>query len=333
MFERAFEDYPTYMIDILNNVAIAWSKESHLTRLHSLLGNRNFVLLMALAVGLLWGRGAQWTRGLVLPALILIMTISTAGVTGSGLRTFGSLFRPAIAGIVMNYLILGAFLLGLSVLLIRDGELRVGFALIAAVPPAVAVIPFTFFLEGNTAFSLVGMIGAHLGALVLMPLIILMFSGADFVSPSGLAIVMVELVFVPLIVSRILIRTGLSSRLDPVKGAITNWGFFLVVYTIVGLNRETMLRHPWSLMPVALIAVASTFLLGWGIERTGRFFRIEKKTITSLVLLGTLKNYGVAGGMALALFSEKTSVPSTVASVFMIIYFIWLEFNRRRTGP
>jgi BASS family bile acid:Na+ symporter len=286
---------------------------------------------MALALGLLWGRGAQWIRELIVPTLILIMTISTMGVTESGFRSLRFLFRPAVAGIVMNYLILGALLLGLSALLIRDEELRVGFALIAAVPPAVAVIPFTFFLDGNTAFSLVGMIGAHLGGLVLMPLIILMFSGADFVSPSRLTIVMVELIFVPLIVSRILIRTGLSSRLDPVKGVITNWGFFLVVYTIVGLNRETMLRHPWSLMPVALIAVASTFLLGWGIERTGRFFRIEEKTLTSLVLLGTLKNYGVAGGMALALFSEKTSIPSTVASVFMIIYFIWLEFKKRHT--
>jgi BASS family bile acid:Na+ symporter len=300
-------------------------------RLHSLLKNRNVILLMALALGLLWGRGAQWIRELIVPTLILIMTISTMGVTESEFRSLRFLFRPAVAGIVMNYLILGALLLGLSALLIRDEELRVGFALIAAVPPAVAVIPFTFFLDGNTAFSLVGMIGAHLGGLVLMPLIILMFSGADFVSPSRLTIVMVELIFVPLIVSRILIRTGLSSRLDPVKGVITNWGFFLVVYTIVGLNRETMLRHPWSLMPVALIAVASTFLLGWGIERTGRFFRIEEKTLTSLVLLGTLKNYGVAGGMALALFSEKTSVPSTVASVFMIIYFIWLEFKKRHT--
>jgi BASS family bile acid:Na+ symporter len=55
------------------------------------------------------------------------------------------------------------------------------------------------------------------------------------------------------------------------------------------------------------------------------------KTLISLVLLGTLKNYGLAGGMALALFSEKTSVPATVSSVFMIVYIIWLEYKKRRT--
>ena len=44
-----------------------------------------------------------------------------------------------------------------------------------------------------------------------------------------------------------------------------------------------------------------------------------------------LKNYGMAGGMALALFSEKTSAPATVSSVFMIVYVIWLEFKKRHT--
>jgi len=58
---------------------------------------------------------------------------------------------------------------------------------------------------------------------------------------------------------------------------------------------------------------------------------VEPKTLVSLVLLGTLKNYGLAGGMALALFGEKTSVPATVSSVFMIVYIIWLEYKKRRT--
>jgi len=57
--------------------------------------------------------------------------------------------------------------------------------------------------------------------------------------------------------------------------------------------------------------------------------RIESETITSLVLLGTLKNYGLAGGLALALFSKRTAVPATVSVIFMIVYIIWLGFKRR----
>jgi BASS family bile acid:Na+ symporter len=58
--------------------------------------------------------------------------------------------------------------------------------------------------------------------------------------------------------------------------------------------------------------------------------RIDRATLTSLVLLGTLKNYGIAGGLALALFSKKTAIPATVSSVFMIVYIIWLDFQKRR---
>jgi BASS family bile acid:Na+ symporter len=119
----------------------------------------------------------------------------------------------------------------------------------------------------------------------------------------------------------------MDSFLNPVKGAITNWGFFLLTYTIVGLNRELILHNPLSFLPVAFISVASTFLLGWGIEVVGKVFRLQPKILTSLLLLGTLKNYGLAGGLALALFSKKTAAPATVSAVFMIVYIIWLEFK------
>jgi BASS family bile acid:Na+ symporter len=42
-----------------------------------------------------------------------------------------------------------------------------------------------------------------------------------------------------------------------------------------------------------------------------------------------MKNYGLAGGLALTLFSTQTSVPAAVSTVFMIIYIIWLNVKRR----
>jgi BASS family bile acid:Na+ symporter len=296
-----------------------------------LLGNRNFILISALILGLLWGKGAQWTEGVTLPALAIVMTLSTMSVQGSAFRSFRDILVPAMAGIVMNYFILGTFLLALNALLIHDEALRAGFVIIAAVPPAVAVIPFTFFLKGDSSFSLIGTIGAYLGGLFIMPVIALGFLGSGFNDPFKLIVIMIELILVPLISSRILIWIKMDSYLNPVKGAITNWGFFLLTYTIVGLNRELILNQPLSLLPVAFIAVVSTFLLGWGIEVMGKVFRLQPKILTSLLLLGTLKNYGLAGGLALALFSKKTAVPATISSVFMIVYIIWLQFKGSRT--
>ena len=140
---------------------------------------------------------------------------------------------------------------------------------------------------------------------------------------------MLELILLPLILSRIVLRAGLTPRLTPITGTITNWSFFVLTYTIVGLNQPVFLTDPLSLIPVASIAVASTFVLGWVIEGIGRLFHIQRKTLVCLVLLGTLKNYGLAGGLALALFSMKTALPATVSAIFMITYIIYLEWGGR----
>ena len=298
-------------------------------RIQQLLRDRNFILFAALMLGLLWGKGAPWTEAVVLPTLALVMTLSTMGVSGSAFRSPRALLAPALNGLAMNYVLLGGFILGLNVLLIRDEPFQSGFIILAAVPPAVAVIPFTGFLNGNSTFSLIGTIGCYLGALIIMPLIALGFLGSSFVEPLKLFIIMVELIIVPLILSRILLWTGIAVRIEPLKGVITNWSFFLLSYTIVGLNRPVFLDQTLSLIPLALIAFASTFLLGFIIEKLGGLFRIDPKTLTSLVLLGTLKNYGLAGGLALAIFSKRTAVPATVSVIFMIVYIIWLGAKRR----
>ncbi len=312
-------------------VAQRRTKISHptLTKLRHLFHNRNFILISALVIGLLWGKGAHWTKGLTLPGLAIIMTLSTIGVSGSAFRSFRTFFTLSVSGIVMNYLILGGLLLALNALFIRDEALRAGFVILAAVPPAVAVIPFTAFLKGDETFSLIGTIGAYLGALMIMPLMVLAFLGPGLVDPSNLIIIMAELILAPLIVSRFLIRIRMDSRLESIKGLLTNWSFFLITYTITGLNRELILAQPLVLLPVALIALASTFLLGWAIEGVGKVAHVLPKRLVSLLLLGTLKNYGLAGGLALTLFSKETSVPATVSSVFMIVYIVWLEFKRR----
>ena len=298
-------------------------------RFFNLFRNRNFLLISGILLGLSWGGGARFTEPFIIPALALVMTLATMGIPGSIFLTPRSLWRPALAGLLMNYGVLGGFILVLNELLIRDQALWMGFVILMAVPPAVAVTPFTHLLNGNSSFSLIAMVGCYLGALFIMPLITLGLLGTDLVDREKLITIMLELVLVPLIFSQVLRKTGWAHRIDSFKGAITNWSFFLLTYTIVGLNQAVFLQRPLMLAPVVVIALGSTFLLGWLIQRLGSFLRIGPQTLTSLTLLGTCKNTGLAAGLALALFGEQTAVPSTVTTIFMITYFIWLSLQNR----
>ena len=302
-------------------------------RFFKILRNRDFLLIFSIVLGLAWGDGAKIAEKTVLPALALVMTLSVMGVPGSVFRSPRSLIVPALTGLLLNYFLLGGLLLGLNYALIRDENLRAGFVIMAAVPPAVAVIPFTVLLDGDSPFSLVATIGCYLGALVIMPILTLALLGEGFADSRKLVMIMLELIFAPLVISRLLRWSGAVKKLDPWKGTLTNWSFALVTYTIVGLNRNLFLSQPLLIGPVALIALASTFLLGFGIETIGRLVGAGREKMISLVLLGTQKNTGLAAGLALALFSDKTALPATVSTIFMIVYIIWLSMKGRRMQP
>ena len=285
---------------------------------------------MALVLGFLWDTGAQYTQRLILPGLAVVMTLSSMGIRGDSLQSLKSILSFTLVGILGNFLLHGVILIGLSALIIRDQFFWNGFILLAAVPPAVAVIPFALFLRGNMDLALLGTIGAYLGALIITPLIAFVFLGAGFISPTKLLLILGELIIGPLIVSRILVSTGLSKRIDPYKGPIINWSFFLVVYIITGLNRDIFIHQPLSIIPVTVIAILTTFVLGWVIEKIGDNLHYQKEMLTSFVLLATFKNYGLAGALALVFFNPQTAVPATVTSAVGILYFIWLERRANR---
>lgn len=297
--------------------------------LKSLLRNRNAIFLLALAAGLALPAFTSVTRHLVLPALALAMVLSTMEIGNDTFRKPRTLLFPSFLGIIMNYILLGNIIIVLAAFMILDETVWTGFILLAAVPPAVAVIPFSGFLKGNGPLSLFGTVGAYLGGLAIMPLIAIgLLSSAAFDSLQ-LLMVTLELIVLPLCVSRILIREKWRGWIAPYRGTVTNWSFFVVLYTLVGLNRTMILGHPLTILPIAAISIFTTFVLGFLIDWIGSRFHLPRETRTSLVLLGTLKNQGMAGGIALTMFSQEAALPAAVSTMVMIVYIIWLDFRKR----
>jgi len=295
-----------------------------------LLNNRNFIFLLSIVLGLLLPGPAQWTKLAMMPALALVMTLATVNVPNDYFLKPRDILVPSLWGIIMTYVVLGGVILATAALLIPDRNLWIGFVLIAAVPPAVAVIPFTAILEGNISDTLSGTVASYLAALLVMPLMFWIFIGTGFADPYKLVRIMLLLIVLPLILSRVILYLKWQDRIAPVRGLITDWGFFIVLYSMIGVNRDLIFSKPLAVLPLAAVVLAATFVLGFAIEKTGALLKKEKKDMVSFVLLGTLKNQGIAGGIAMALFEKEAALPSAVYSVFMILYFIWLDWRRSR---
>ncbi|MDD5475047.1 MAG: hypothetical protein PHU03_00875 [Syntrophales bacterium] len=293
----------------------------------TLLGNRNFIFILAIAAGLLTDYPARWTELLLLPVLGAAMTLSVLNVPNHVFRSPKVMTQPAITGIAMTYLLLAGVTLALSFLIIRDPALRAGFILIAASPPSVAVIPFNSMLRGDESFMLFASIGSYLAALLMLPLIAFLFLDIQHSKLMHFAVAAGGLVLLPILISRLLLISGWNKPLEPVRGLITDWLFFIVIYTIISLNRGLILENPTMILPVATVAFISIFVLGSLIRLTGKKLGLERKIIIPLVLIGTLKHFGLSGGIALTFFEKEAALPSAVGVVFLVLNIIWL--NRR----
>ena len=292
------------------------------------LNNRNFIFILAMILGLFLPQPAEWTKVLMIPALALVMTLATVNVPNNYFLNPRAILKPSLAGMFMSYIILAGVLLCLSALLIEDKNLWIGFVLIASVPPAVAVIPFTAILEGNVDYTLSGTVASYIAALLIMPVILWIFIGTVFEDPYKLLQIMLLLIVLPLILSRLILYFNWQEKLSSVRGFLTDWGFFIVLYSMIGVNRDLIFSNPLTVFSVAVISFCTTFVLGWVIQRICAFCKIDRKNMVSLVLLGTLKNQGIAGGLAITLFEKEAAIPSAIYSIFMIVYIMWLDWRK-----
>jgi len=288
------------------------------------LKNRNFLLLSGALLGVFVGDAARVTRPLIVPALALAMTASLVSVEAIDLRGWRQVLGTVLAGIGLTYLLQG----GLKLLLARALGFRealwTGFVLEAAVPCGAAVVPLSYSLGGDTALSLVGSLGVYSGALVLMPLMVASFAGTGVVSPLSLVPVLVQLIVIPAVVARLVALTRLKAWVERWRGTVVNYGFALLFYTIVGLNRDALLAQPTVAMRGALIAVLCSFGLGLGLDSLLKRRGVDRQRRISYVLLATIKNTALAAATALALFGERAALPAAIVSAVNVIYMMWL---------
>jgi hypothetical protein len=291
--------------------------------------SRSLVLfLLAGMTGIILPQGANIGTALTLPALTIILTVALLQMPRGFFRNPGPLLYSAIWGNIMNYLILGNFIIWSSIFLIRDESLWVGMVLIAAVPPALSIMPLSkLLLRTEPKDTFAGLAGAYLGAIVIAPLIGIGFLKYIPLNYFGIILLVLELIVLPLLISRLAVDKDWDNIFEPYMEIINDWCFFIVFYALAANSRYLIFRRPLDLLFIASIAVASTFLLGYAIEKICVFYRVPKEKIISLLLLGTLKNYVLAGGIALAVFNKQAAFPVIVFIFVMFIYELCLKYR------
>jgi BASS family bile acid:Na+ symporter len=301
-----------------------------LRRALNLLTNRTFILLSAFAAGLVLSDVASTVSSLTMPALAVILTVST---TQFSVREFippTRVIRPVLTALVLNFALLGSVILVLAWWLMPTHDLWIGCVLVAVAPPGVAIIPFTHVLRGDNRLSMQGTFGAYLVCLLLTPALVYLLTGTSTVSPSSLIRIILLLVLAPFIAAQLINVSPAAPYVRRWRGNIINWGFFLVIFTVVGLNRSVFLGEPKLLAAVSAPALVSSFGLSFLVDGLGKRLGVAQATRSSAILLSTIKNSAFAAAIGLSLYSEASSIPGAVFSAWYALYFIYLGIKGDR---
>lgn len=264
--------------------------------------------------------------------LAVMMTLSLSRYTFSNLSPVAhwrSVLRAVFMGLVLSSLIplAGYFLL-------RDTEFgreAAGLVFIAATPFAASVAPLSYILRGDMEHAARGTIYVYVASLVWVPFVVWLALGEE-VDITQVVLAVVEIIGIPLVVSRLLTRFQLSRDFMAI---FMNCCIFVLVWLSVGSTNFSS-STPAILAAFAVIAALRSFGLGSAIEVTEKRAGLPWGQRVADILMASYKNKGIAIALCaatlgpLAAYAMVAIATSIVVEICWAIFMDSVLFNRRR---
>ena len=306
-----------------------------------LLKSSAFMMSMALIIALLTNLAGVFPSqtldagvrsNLTVLLLAVMMTLSLSRYTFANLSPLKhpkSVVRAVLMGLVVSSLIplAGYFLL-------KDTEFgaeAAGLVFIAATPFAASVAPLSYILRGDMEHAARGTIYVYVLSLVWIPFIVWLTLG-ETVDIMQVFIAVIEIIAIPLVVSRLLTRFELSRDFMSV---FMNCCIFVLVWLSVG-STDFSTSTVWILVVFAVIAALRSFGLGNLIEYGERRAGLPWGQRVADILMASYKNKGIAIAMCattlgpLAPQAMVAIATSIVVEICWVIFMDSVLFSRKR---
>lgn len=276
----------------------------------------SFAVFMAIIIGILTGGVPRFSEEISTVALIVAMTLS---LTRIDLRKMHIKKNQLWPGLLINYgfLSLVTIILGLFF----PDDLWNGFIIIAAVPPAVAIIPITTILRGDVEYALVSLSVLYLFSLLLTPLILFSFLG-ETINTIALLRTLVLIIVLPLFLAQGVRRINIPST---AKTLTINFCFFILLFILVGENRAFLFQGAVLIFWLAVAMFLRTFGTGGLIKIITKRLGVPKEKQIPLILMAAIKNEGLALILAISLFTGMAAVPAIIALIFEMLWISCFE--------
>jgi BASS family bile acid:Na+ symporter len=258
----------------------------------------------------------------ILSPLIIVMFLSTTEIRFKALLDIKRYGSKVVGCILLNYGLVSVVTLLLAWLIFREGDMFMGFVMVAAMPTAIAVIPLSYIMKGDTEVAVVGVSLCYLLALIIGPGLVYLVLGSSLDVWEIFEALMFVIVL-PLLISRLLLALDIDGKLGLGKKVFMNFNFFMVMYIIIGVNFENFFIEGWVLALVMVICLIRSLGTGVTCLATSKLLKVKRGDAVNYTFFGSFKNLGLTATLALVLFGEKASIPAAMgAPIEMTSYII-----------
>ncbi len=256
--------------------------------------------------------------------LAVMLTISLSRIPIANLnpmKHWKSMLRAVLLGLVISSIIplLGYYLLkGLDV---ENMEFyATGLVFIAATPFAASVMPLSIIQGGDPEHAARGTIIVYIAALLWIPFIIWL-TLKDYVDMKSVVITVVEIIGIPLILSRLFTKIKIPKE---VLAVFLNCCIFLLVWMSVGATKFP--SEIAVLLAFGLVAALRSFGLGNVLEVAESKAGISWAQRVTDILMASYKNKGIAITLCVALMGPNTPLAMVAIATSIVVEICWVIF-------
>ena len=292
-----------------------------------LLKSSAFMMMAAMIVALITNFGgffpgdvlkADVRSNLTICTLVVMLTLSMSRIPLQNLNPlkYGkSIGRAILLGMVIASIIplVGYFIL-------KDTEYSkqaAGLVFIAATPFAGSVLPLSIILRGDAEHAARGTIVVYILSLAWIPFIVWLALG-DSVDMEFLVLTVVELIGIPLVLSRLLTKVKINKD---ALAIILNCCIFFMVWLSVG-STNFKGNVWWLFLVFIIIAMLRSFGLGFTVEKVEKRAGIRWGQRVTDILMASYKNKGVAIALCVAVYPAGMVAIATS----ILIEITWVAF-------
>jgi Arsenite efflux pump ACR3 and related permeases len=209
-----------------------------------------------------------------------------------------------------------------------------GWVVLAAVPCAVSVITAALYLNGNIKMSVLSSAVIYLLALIVTPLITLIFAGKA-TDPLRILLYVFLFVAVPMLMTIPMKKVQINRH---VKIITINAMMFLLVLLSLGYNRDYIFEDPMMVLLITLGCVVRVFVVGFLLVLLMRRKGVKRSDGVVYVSMAVWKNSGLAVTLCMILFIDSSIavIPCVISLLIELLWFaimtgyekkIWSEDN------